>query len=548
MATYHQLSCENDSQLLNTNMETISQELSSLLIGGELDSVGAIGLTATTNFPEVIGLPVPYVESCVAQLSNNCLKDDKSCGNVTGAVEKAPNNSHTMNTRDAYMLQLYRQYYYHHQLQNQQMQQNKRNKQQNFHIGSNLYGSAATSHSVPIAQFHSAIASGTPGLNDGANCNYSSVPPRCKEIPQIRSSNGTNLTCGVLPKASTAPKFEFHFLRHQNSNTLHPDTSAVPLISSAAFNAGETDFYRSGSRNNNGTVNKVNGVSQRRFSKYNDTLKEQEIDYDKIVVDLSTLGLPLDNKEPNPVLRLFGLLRKMHYYLNDVLPLNAFDADIQLQAGKMQTDAQTKCSMPCTMNVQYQVKQAAKKCTIFLCEMQRILNANKVCSIELYMECEQSLNKLRNFLTQFETFKRIEMEHKRGQFVTEQARTQTQLLEKLILQLNDQIREVHIYVHAFNWTVERTKRSTIFNIGLKHEIVTPNNNDGLVYGEAAVATAFTARDVAGTTHTMSATNGAIDQQTSTVNETYFNADAGAVTNILKESVADRRTTRYIGAV
>uniref|UniRef100_A0A0K8UNY9 Protein bag-of-marbles n=1 Tax=Bactrocera latifrons TaxID=174628 RepID=A0A0K8UNY9_BACLA len=534
MATYHQPSCESDSQLLNTNMETISQELSSLLIGGELDSVGAIGLTATTKCPEVIGLPMPYVESCVAQLSNKCLKDDKSCGNVTGAVGKAPDNSHT-NTREAHMLQLYRQHYYHNQLQNQQMQQNRRNKQQHFHVASNLYGSA---------QFHSAIAPGTPGLNEGVNCNYSLVPTLSKEIPQIRSSNETNLTCGVSPKASTAPKFEFHFLRHQNSNL---DSSAVPLISSAAFNASETDFYRSGSRNNNGTVNKV-AVSQRRFSKYNDTLKEQEIDYDKIVVDLSTLGLPLDNKEPNPVLRLFGLLRKMHYYLNDVLPLNAFDADIQLQAGKMQIDAQLKCSMPCTMNVQYQVKQAAKKCTIFLCEMQRILNANKVYSMELYMECEQTLNKLRYFLTQFETFKRIEMEHKRGQFVTEQARTQTQLLENLILQLNDQIREAHIYVHAFNWAVERTKRSTIYNTGLKHEIVSPNNNDGLVCGEAAVDTAFTARDVAGTTHTMSAINGDIDQQTTTVNETYFNADAGAVTNILNETLADRRTTRHSGAV
>ncbi|XP_011203771.2 protein bag-of-marbles [Bactrocera dorsalis] len=540
MAIYHQPSCKNDSQILNTNMETISQELSSLLIGGELDSVGAIGLTATTKSPEVIGLPMPYVESCVAHLSNNCLKDDKSCGNVTGAVEK----SRTMNTREAHMFQLYRQYYYHHQLQNQQMHQNKRNNQQHFHIASNLYGSAATSHSDAIAQFHSAIAPGTTGLNDGVNCNYSSVPILSKEISQIRSSNDTNLTCGVSSKASTAPKFEFHFLRHQNSNALHPDTNAVPLISSASFNSGETDFYRSGSRNNNGTVNKVNGVSQRRFSKYNDTLKEQEIDYDKIVVDLSTLGLPLDNKEPNPVLRLFGLLRKMHYYLNDVLPLNAFDADIQLQAGKMQTDAQTKCSMPCTMNVQYQVKQAAKKCTIFLCEMQRILNAHKVYNmeLELHMECEQSLNKLRNFLTQFETFKRIEMEHKRGQFVTEQARTQTQLLEKLILQLNDQIREAHIYVHAFNWAVERTNRSTIYNTGLKHEIVTPNNNDGSVFGEAVVATAFTGRGVVGFTHAMSATNGDIDQQTTTVNETYFNADAGAVINIFNDT--DRR---HIGA-
>lgn len=115
---------------------------------------------------------------------------------------------------------------------------------------------------------------------------------------------------------------------------------------------------------------------------------------------------------------------------------------------------------------------------------------------------------------------------------------QTQMLETLILQLNEQIRESHIYVHAFNWAVDRTKRPTIYNTGMKHEIVTPNNNECLVYGEAAVATAFTSRDVVGTTHTMSVANGDIEQHTTAVGETYLSTDAGAVTNILKLLLID----------
>lgn len=290
MATYLQPNCENESQLLNTNMETISQELSSLLIGGELDSLCAIGFTATTKCPDVVELPVPYVDSCVTHLSNNYLKDE-SCGNMTGAVAKAPDNSQTMNTREAHMLQLYRQY---NQLQNQQMQHNNRIQQQRFNLASNLYEASSAPHAVATAQLQSAITHGTSGLNGGVNCNYSSLPTLSERIPQICSFKDTDLNDVVSNKASTAPKFEFHFLRNQNSNTLHPNASAVPLISSAVFNEGETNFYRSGSRNNNGTLNKVNGVGQRRFSKYNDISKEQEINYDKIVVDLSVLGLPLD--------------------------------------------------------------------------------------------------------------------------------------------------------------------------------------------------------------------------------------------------------------
>uniref|UniRef100_A0A0A1WV68 Protein bag-of-marbles n=1 Tax=Zeugodacus cucurbitae TaxID=28588 RepID=A0A0A1WV68_ZEUCU len=539
MASHLQPSCENDSQLLNTNMETISHELSSLLIGGELDSFGAIGLAATTNNVDVDGLSVPYVESCDTQLSNKFLKDDKNSGNM--AVAKAATVSHSKNTGEANISQLYREYYYQQQLQNRQMQQQR----QNFNVVSNLFGSSPTPYSIAAAHLQPAIRQGTNGLNVGVNYNNISALTLSNQNQRNHRASASDLTpvVAVAPKASTAPKFEFHFLRNQNSDQLHPDPTTVPLISSATFNDGETG-PGAGRRNNNGTVNKVNGAGQRRFSKTNDTMKQQEIDYDEIVVDLSVLGLPSDNKEPNPVLRLFGLLRKMHYYLNDVLPSND---DIELHAGKIQPDAQAKCAMPCTMNVQYQVKQAARKCTIFLCDMQRILNANKMYSMELYVQCEQSLNKLRKLLTQFETFKRIEMEHKRGQFVTEKARTQTQVLEQLVSQLNDQIRELHIYVYAFNWAVERTKRSAVYNTALKHEIITTNNNDCLVNGEAAIATTFTSSNCDAVGNVTSVSNSRAERQTICVGETH-NSVVGAVTNILNETLADRRTTRNIGAV
>lgn len=120
------------------------------------------------------------------------------------------------------------------------------------------------------------------------------------------------------------------------------------------------------------------------------------------------------------MLRLFGLFRKMHYYLNDVLPSSAALNRKEITISNLEANAQARGTMPCTMNVQYQVKYAARKCTNFVCDMQRLLSVNKIYSIELYLECEKSLNILRNILTQFESFKRIDMEHKRGQFITEE--------------------------------------------------------------------------------------------------------------------------------
>lgn len=107
----------------------------------------------------------------------------------------------------------------------------------------------------------------------------------------------------------------------------------------------------------------------------------------------------------------------MHYYLNDVLP------SPNTAGGPMYgITPNPRSSMPCTMNVQYQVKQAARKCTIFLCDLQRIMNDNKLFDRELYAECEKSLNNFRRLLNQFEIFKRVELEHKRGQFVTQEGK------------------------------------------------------------------------------------------------------------------------------
>lgn len=120
-------------------------------------------------------------------------------------------------------------------------------------------------------------------------------------------------------------------------------------------------------------------------------------------------------KETNAVLRLFALLRELHQAVSeDILAVQPiFVDDVPTADGSM-----AKPKMASTMNVQYQVKQASRKITMFICNMQRILNNNKVYDQDLYTECEHYLKELQKLSSQFEQYKSIELEHKRGRFIS----------------------------------------------------------------------------------------------------------------------------------
>ncbi|XP_054745347.1 protein bag-of-marbles [Anastrepha obliqua] len=498
MSSNLQPSCEKASQLLNFNMESISHELSSLLIGGELDGLSAIGSVPTTS--------------------------------------RGVHSS--LSIKEAEILQLYRQYYYQLQLQHQQQYQQSMVQKQHFNTMSTSYAAGPTPSAITTSNLKPAM---THGMHFNIN-NCGCATQQTKQIPYDPLSSPFSGANGVPPKLSASPKFEFHFLRCQSSNKLLPDTNSVPLISSCARSGCETEqFYGFGRRNNSGGSS-ASGNGQRRFMKHGEVAKEEVINYENVVIDLSVLGLSSDYKEHNPVLRLFGLFRKMHYYLNDVLPALGRVENELLNVDNPQTNKEAKCSMPCTMNVQYQVRQAARKCTIFLCDMQRILNANKIHSLELYLECEQSLNILRKLLTQFEAFKRVEMEHKRGQFITEDARVQTQRLEGLVEQLSDQIRETHIYVHAFNWAVERSRRSMAYNLVKEEQASISNNNKWLTPTVSMSQTS--SENIATETKGVTTKSGIAGQ--SLLYDGIYGYGMGVVTVVDNDSDIDRQSTRYIG--
>ena len=67
--------------------------------------------------------------------------------------------------------------------------------------------------------------------------------------------------------------------------------------------------------------------------------------------------------------------------------------------------------------------------------MQSIINANKIYDLNLYSECEYYLNSLRQYANQFEMYKRIEMEHKRGQFLREEVKGKSKTILKFIFVL-----------------------------------------------------------------------------------------------------------------
>ncbi|XP_067615929.1 uncharacterized protein bam isoform X2 [Eurosta solidaginis] len=448
MSLNMQQSGERASQLLKFNMEHISDELSALIMVGELDSFGTITtVSKNINTSQTISF-----EPCAGAQSKsviNTVAAYRTDGLSTMSIDDT-----AVDSKETRPLQLYLQYHCQQQLYSQQPQQN---------LPCNIHQRASYSTTYDVRHCPSVVAESQLNHRFGVKINnyHTCANRQLNPMRNYERLNNCIVTANVPLNHSLSPKFEFHFLPCQSSNG-HPDKKSMPLISSAARRDHESEHYNGICRRYSGCVGGSSWCNERRkfMKQQTDSAYIDEIDYDRIVIDMSAIGLSMD-KNLNPVLRLFGVFHKVHYFLNDVFP-ESFVMQCRVVTS-------TKFSMPCTMNVQYQVKQVTRKGAIFLLEMQRLLNTNRIHCLELYLECEQSLNMLRTSLTHFEIFKRVEMEHKRGQFVTEEAQVQSQKLEQLLLQLSDQIRETHIYVHAFNWAVEHISSSTLYSKIQKHQ-------------------------------------------------------------------------------
>lgn len=125
----------------------------------------------------------------------------------------------------------------------------------------------------------------------------------------------------------------------------------------------------------------------------------------------------LFSKENSVLYHLFELLRDLHCAVGETPPTFESNSDSQFVETFAPFSLNKMSTLPSTLNIQNQVKQACRKLTIFICEMQRILSNNKMFDRDLLAECEYYLNNLQQYLNQLEIFKRIEMEHKREQFL-----------------------------------------------------------------------------------------------------------------------------------
>ncbi|KNC23519.1 hypothetical protein FF38_00792 [Lucilia cuprina] len=188
------------------------------------------------------------------------------------------------------------------------------------------------------------------------------------------------------------PTYEFHYLRSNGEYEKKFSTSCNSL--------GSTGTYR-----------KIPRFAHKHF---NQKLSNAATDNDHIKLDLSLV----DFNENSTVRHLFELLRDLHCALAEVPPSSEANENSQYVETFAPADAK-KSAMPTTLNVQNQVKQACRKLSIFICDMQRLLDNNKTFDLQMHAECEFYLNTLRQYLNQLELFKTIEMEHKRGQFLKE---------------------------------------------------------------------------------------------------------------------------------
>ncbi|XP_075145240.1 bag of marbles [Haematobia irritans] len=257
-------------------------------------------------------------------------------------------------------------------------------------------------------------------------------------VPSEMAPTFTTPTCNPRESHSNLPKLHLQYFRPRAGNG---KVQSPPLISMVA--KGDSVI-----RNN--TVGGHFKKPKSYIPKSNGRIYSAEYDYSKINVDLSVMGYSTECKEPNQVLRLFSLFRDLQNCISAI----ATTQDMSSYSAYEPTFVPTsKAILPCTMNVQCQVKHSIGQIMGFIGSMQSIVNQCAVYDKKLAAECDSYLFKLRQTFAQFEMYKFLELEHKRGQFLTDSVRVHAEHLEKLMEHMKGQIRDVYIRIVAFDWYV-----------------------------------------------------------------------------------------------
>ncbi|XP_037893715.1 uncharacterized protein LOC119640009 [Glossina fuscipes] len=274
-------------------------------------------------------------------------------------------------------------------------------------------------HSPPSCQANTFHTSGPTYFND--------LYPTLREMP-------TSLI-NSIPCEQSSPECEIRYLPR---NSFLSSIQSTPLISISAQPNGQCSHF--------------NMQKHRKFSRNhsrNPKFRMETRDYSKIVVDFSKLGVSIDGKEPNQVLRLFRLLRGLHAAIGEIPPSPVACADSEY----VDTFARPPpIEMPITMSVQHQVKYACRKLYGFISDTHCKLIENKVFDYPSYNENEHHLNYLRRLYEQLGKYKGIELQHNRGHFNGEDITT-TENLEFLLQAINQKIREIHLRVASTDWFI-----------------------------------------------------------------------------------------------
>ncbi|TMW50184.1 hypothetical protein DOY81_004743 [Sarcophaga bullata] len=280
--------------------------------------------------------------------------------------------------------------------------------------------------------------------NTKTNLKYLPNAPISQLLFDFNTSNGYNTGMACYPPANYLCAPTSANISSSGSSTATPTYEFHYLKSSG-------EHEKKSLRYNNAMGNGAYRKTPKFMNKYiNQKVQTSTLDSENNKIDLSKIDFFKNSPNKSNVQRLFDLLRDLHRALAEVPPNFEFCSDSQYE-DTFSPLPSAKCLMSMTLNVQNQVKQACRKLTIFICEMHSIINANKIYDLNLYTECEYYLNSLRQYTNQFEMYKRIEMEHKRGQFLREEVKVHAEQLTLLLEQINRQVREIRLRILAFDW-------------------------------------------------------------------------------------------------
>lgn len=270
---------------------------------------------------------------------------------------------------------------------------------------------------------------------------FASTPVANKDLYQNCDTDGlsddrshTIVACTSKNASGTAP-LSFSQFKYANfgASPSYPNNSLTSILS----NLGKTASF-----NPNFPV-KQNSRFNKRVN-YKNTDKEADTSSIDIKKAMVQLGLTPELFGQNDVYKLFSLFDNLEFSINaEYISHTVYD----------------QRTIPKTMSVSAQIKFAVWSCYKLHRKLREVLQRPLPAEFKpAYNECEEAMNELQGAIACLETFKQCTLEHRKGEFISPDAKDQVQPLMNTLTHLIKCVEKSRMFIQVYERALNAPER------------------------------------------------------------------------------------------